>query len=313
MFSFLKEKRIVPGLTGIEVREDGVAVVHVVREPGRPPRVTACDFRAWGTDAANRDKVLSSLAADFDLKRARCTTVLDGNDYTLLLTEAPDVPADELRSAIRWRIKDLIDFHVDDSTLDVFDVTTPNTPGKTRSMYVVAARNAAIQRRVDLCDTAGINLDIIDIPEMAQRNLAAILPEDVRGVVMLSFGPTRGLVTITRQGEIFLSRRIEIGLDTLRQTDDRTAHFDQIVLEVQRSLDYFDSHFRQAHIDSLVLSPAAGDIPGIVDYLNQNLNVKSSVMNLEQALQFDANVAPTLSGDGLIALGAALRQEEKAL
>jgi len=180
-------------------------------------------------------------------------------------------------------------------------------------MYVVAARNAAIQRRVDLCDTAGINLDIIDIPEMAQRNLAAILPEDVRGVVMLSFGAQRGLVTITRQGEIFLSRRMEIGFDMLRQTDDRTAHFDQIVLEVQRSLDYFDSHFRQAHIDNLVLAPPAGDVPGLVEYLNQNLNIKAGVMDLEQALQFDARMAPALNGPALIALGAALRQEERAL
>lgn len=313
MFSFLKEKRTVPGLTGLEVREDGVAVVRVVREPGRAPRVTACDFRSWNGDASARAKVLASLAADFDLKRARCTTVLDGSEYTLLLTEAPDVPADELRSAIRWRIKDLIDFHVDDATLDVFDVTTPSAPGKTRSMYVVAARNAAIQRRVDLCDNAGVNLDIIDIPEMAQRNLAAILPEDVRGVVMLSFGAHGGLVTITRQGEIYLSRRIEIGLDALGQADDRTPYFDQIVLEVQRSLDYFDSHFRQAHVDTLVLSPPAGEIPGIVEYLNQNLNIKAAVMNLGQALQFDADVAPTLNGQALIALGAALRQEERAL
>ncbi len=313
MFSFLKEKRTVPGLTGIEMREDGVSLVRVVREPGRPPRVTACDFRAWDGDLSKREKLLATLAADFDLKRSRCATVLDGNEYTLLLTEAPDVPAEELRSAIRWRIKDLIDFHVDDATLDVFDVTTPNAPGKTRSMYVVAARNTAIQRRVDLCDTAGINLDVIDIPEMAQRNLAATLPEDVRGMVMLSFDQTRGLVTITRQGEIFLSRRIEIGLDALKQADDRTPYFDQIVLEVQRSLDYFDSHFRQAHIDSLVLSPSAGDVPGIVEYFNQNLNIKASVMNLEQALQFDGDAAGALSDRGLIALGAALRQEEKAL
>lgn len=313
MLSFLKEKRTVPGLTGIDIREDGVAVVRVLRDPGRAPRVTACDYRKWDGDAGKRDKVLASLAADFDLKRSRCTTVLDGNDYTLLLTEAPDVPAEELRSAIRWRIKDLIDFHVDDATLDVFDVTTPNAPGKTRSMYVVAARNGAIQRRVDLCDNAGINLDVIDIPEMAQRNLTAILPEDVRGAVVLSFGPTRGLVTISRQGEIFLSRRIEVGLDTLRQIDDRTPYFEQIVLEVQRSLDYFDSHFRQAHIDSLILSPPAGDIPGIIDYLNQNLNTKASVMDLEQALQFDADAGPILRSTALIALGAALRQEEKAL
>lgn len=313
MFSFLKAKRTVPGLTGIGLRDDGVNVVRVVREPGRSPRVTVCDYRAWNGDDGERAKVLARVAADFDLKGARCTTALEASDYTLLLTEAPDVPAEELRAAVRWRIKDLIDFHVDDATLDVFDVTTPNAPTKSRSMYVVAARNSAIQRRVDLCDGAGINLDIIDIPEMAQRNLASILEEDVRGVVMLSLGDHSGLITITRQGELFLSRRIEIGLDTLKQADERAPYFDQIVLEVQRSLDYFDSHFRQAHIDNLVLAPPADDVPGIVEYLNANLNIKSKVANLEQMLQFDVDATPVLRGQGLIALGAALRQEEKAL
>lgn len=311
MLSFFSAKGKAAGLAGLEVREDGVGLVHVVREPGRVPRVTACDFRAW--NGAPPEQVLARLAADYDLKRARCTTVLDAGDYTLLLTEAPDVPADELRSAVRWRIKDLIDFHVDDATVDVFDVAMPNTPGKTRSMYVVAARNSAIQRRVDLCDAADIGLDVIDIPEMAQRNLALTLPADVRGVVVLTLARQRGLITITRQGEIFLSRRLEIGLETLGGAEDRTAHFDQIALEVQRSLDYFDSHFRQPHVEGLVLSPSAAAIPGLLDYLNENLNLNAAAMRLSDMVQFDPAFSTVLSEQALLALGAALRQEEKAL
>ena len=308
MFSFLKNGQSLPGLTGIELREDGVSVV---REPGRMPRVDTCEFRAW--EGAEKARLLTRVAADCDLKRARCTTVLDPAEYTLLLTEAPDVPPDELRSAVRWRIKDLIDFHVDDATIDVFDVTNPNTPGKTRSMYVVAARNAAIQSRVDMCDAAGIGLDVIDIPEMAQRNLASILPEDVRGMVMLTLTATRGLITITRQGEIFLSRRLEMGVDTLRAADDRAPYFDHIALEIQRSLDYFDSHFRQGHVDQLILSPSASEISGLSEYLNQNLNIKANVLNLADVLQFDARYTELLADRGLFALGAALRVEEKAL
>lgn len=312
MFPFSKSKRSTPGLTGLDLRDDGVSLVRVVREPGRAPRVTACEFVEW-RDAGEKSRVLGEIAAEHALKRARCTTLLNPEDYSLLLTEAPDVPADELRQAMRWRIKDLIDFHVDDATIDVFDVTSPNAPGKTRSMYVVAARNAAIQQRVDLCDAAGVGLDIIDIPEMAQRNLAAVLPEDVRGCVMLTLTPTRGLITITRQGEIFLSRRIEVGYDTLQAADDKFPYFDQIALEVQRSLDYFDSHFRQAHVDQIVLSPSAVRITGLVEYLNQNLNIKASVLKLADVLHFDASHADMLADRGLIALGAALRQEEKAL
>lgn len=300
-----------PGLAGLELREDGVSLVRVQREPGRLPRVTACAFAPWS--GADRAAALRRMAAEFDLERVRCATVLDPDEYSLLLTEAPDVPADELRSAMRWRIKDLIDFHVDDATIDVFDVTMPNNPGKTRSMYVVAARNSAIQRRVDLCHAADVDLDVIDIPEMAQRNLAAVLPEDVRGVVMLTLAGARGLITITRQGELFLSRRFEIGLDALGAADDVAAHFDHVALEIQRSLDYFDSHFRQAPVDQLVLSPSAGEVAGLLDHLNQNLNLKAAVLDLGQVLQFDSAHAPLLAGPCLTALGAALRQEEKVL
>lgn len=312
MFSLINRKRSIPGLTGVEFGADGVSVARVVREAGRAPRVTACGFRPW-RGAEDKTRVLAKVSDDFSLKRARCTTVLDPSEYTLLLTEAPDVPADELRSAVRWRIKDLIDFHVDDATIDVFDVTTPNAQGKTRPMYVVAARNASIQRRVDLCDAASVGLDIIDIPELAQRNLASILPEDVRGVVMLVLTAERGLITITRQGEIFLSRRLELGVDTLRAADDPAPYFDQVALEIQRSLDYFDSHFRQAPVDQLVLSPSASDFPALIAHLNQNLNIKVAVMDLAEVLQFDADGTEHLSNRALFALGAALRQEEKGL
>lgn len=306
-------RRLASGLAGIEMRSDGVSLVHVLREPGRLPRVTTCDFREWTGDADDRVKLLGRLSADHNLKRMRCATMLDADEYTLLLTEAPDVTPDELRSAVRWRIKELLDFHIDDATIDVFDVTSASTPGKTRPMYAVAARNSAIQKRVDMCDSADVGLDVIDIPEMAQRNLASILPQDVRGVVMLTLTAQRGLITITRQGEIFLSRRLEIGTETLKTADDRAPYFDQIVLEVQRSLDYFDSHFRQAQVDNLVLSPSAGTIDGLIEHLNDNLNVKSSVMNLSEVLQFDAACADVLADRGFFALGVALRQEEKAL
>lgn len=314
MLPFFSKKQSLPGLTGIEMGADGASVVRVLREPGRVPQVIVCEFRAWnGAATEDRNKLLARLSVDLGLKRARCTTVLDANEYSLLLTEAPDVPPDELRSAMRWRIKELIDFHVDDATIDVFDVTTSNPTGRTRPMYVVAARNAAIQRRVDMCDIADIGLDVIDIPELAQRNLASILPEDVRGVVMLTLASTHGLITITRQGELFLSRRLEIGIETLRGASDPNMYFDQIALEIQRSLDYFDSHFRQAPVDQLVFSPSIQSVPELVAHLNANLSLKGVVLNLAEVLQFDPTSLEILSGNGLVALGAALRQEEKAL
>ena len=280
--------------------------------PGDIPAITHFDFRPW--DGEEQGKVLARLAADYDLKRARCTTVLDPSEYSLLLTEAPDVPAEELRAAIRWRIKDLIDFHINDATLDVFELpAAAGSGGKVRQMYAVAARSEAIQRRVNLMDAAGVNLDIIDIPELAQRNIAALLPEDINGVMLLSLGAGGGLITITKQGEIYMSRNLDTGLEALELASDPAAYYDRIVLEVQRSLDYFDSHFRQAPIGHLVLTPMARPAPGLVEHLQSNLSVSVHELDLAMSVRCPMEIPTAAQARCLTTIGAALRHEEKAL
>ena len=310
MLSFLT-KRTLPGLTGIGLQPEGVCVVRVERTGGKPPAVTLFDFQSW--DGAEHEKVLTRLATEHHLTRSRCVTVLDPSEYSLLLTEAPNVAPDELRAALRWRVKDLIDFHINDATLDVFDLPGDKTAGRARSMYAVAARSAAIQKRVNLMDAAGINLDVIDIPEMAQRNIAALLPEDAKGVVLLSFTPGGGLITITKQTEIYLSRNIDIGLETLLQGGETAELFDRVVLEVQRSLDYFDSHFRQAPVGHLALAPMPQEVPGLVEHLKNNLSLTVTTVDLMQLLQCRQQISPAQQSLCLNTLGAALRQEEKAL
>ncbi|MEW6330522.1 MAG: pilus assembly protein PilM [Pseudomonadota bacterium] len=302
---------MLPGLTGVGLRADGVCVVRVQRTTGRAPALTLLDFRPWGDQG--QEKVLARVASDYDLGRSRCTTVLDASDYSLLLTEAPDVPPDELRAAIRWRIKDLIDFHINDATLDVFDLPGEKAAGRARQMYAVAARSSVIQKRADLMHAAGINLDVIDIPEMAQRNLAALLPEDAKGVALLSFTSGGGLITISKQSDIYLSRNLDIGLDMLASFSDSNELFDRIALEVQRSLDYYDSHFRQAPVTTLALAPLPREVPGLVDHLKANLSVNVIAMDLAQLMECQVELKPELQSACLAVLGAALRQEERAL
>lgn len=279
-----------------------------VSHVGGRPRLVACEYRPWAGEA--EQKVLARLASDHGLKRAQCATYLDEADYKLLLTEAPDVRPEELKPAIRWRVKDLIDFHINDATLDVFDLPGAEARGRARTMYAVVARNQAIQRRVDMLDAAGINLQIIDIPELAQRNLAALTPEDARGVVFVSLTARGGLITVTKQGALFLSRTLDIGREHLRDEAIAAGALERVVLEIQRSLDYYESHFREAPIAQLYLAPGA-DVAGLQDYLKANLNLGVRVFDVAEALDWRGDAAT--AERCLTSLGAALRQEVKAL
>jgi len=292
-------------LTAIRLRPDGVALVRVARPAGEAPRVTVCDFRPV-SDAEDVGRVLLRLAMDHDLKHARCTLALEPGEYTVVATEAPAVPKEELRSAVRWRVKDLVDFPIDEATLDVFDA--PGDSAGPRSIYVVAARNGAIRRIAELCTEAGINLDVIDIPELAQRNLASLCTEDQLGLALIVFEADHGLITITRKGELYMTRRIEIGTDALNRGDEPARYFEQITLEVQRSLDYFDSHFRAAPIAHLAVASSA-PVPGLIDFLTANLSLRVSELRVSERLSCDPSAVALLEERCVTTLGAALREE----
>ena len=40
----------------------------------------------------------------------------------MLSLEAPAVPREELKTAVGWRLKDMLDFHIDDATIDVLAI-----------------------------------------------------------------------------------------------------------------------------------------------------------------------------------------------
>lgn len=312
MLSFLKRRATTSGLTAIGLQAEGACIARVDWPAGQRPRLLHTEYQPW-EPGVEIERQLQKLAAQHQLKRARCTTLLDESEYTLVLTEAPDVRPEELKTALRWKVKDLIDFHINDATLDAFALPGDASAGRVREMYAVAARNEAIRRRADQLHHAGINLDVIDIPEMAQRNLAALLPEDTQGLAMVSFTGRGGLLTITRQGDLYLSRNLDVGLDLLLQSGGLTGYYDRVVLEVQRSLDYYESHFRMPPVRHLALTPVAGRMPELVDYLRANLSVEVSVMNLAAMVELDTGVPAELEGPCLFTLGAALRREEKAL
>lgn len=315
MFSLLKKK--VPGntLAAVNPAVAGISVARVRRETDLPPVLDACRFVP--VRDSERVHSLSRVRKEFDLDAYSCVSVVEPGSYHLLLVEAPDVQPAELRAAIRWRIKDLIDFHVDDAVIDVFEVPNQKTAGRNSMMYAVVARTSAVRERIDKLVDAGINLTVVDIPELALRNIVALLPEDVGGVASVYLESGIGLITITRQGVLYLSRQIDLGYEDLfvspgeeTPAQDRA---DQIIIEIQRSLDYYESHFSQPAVANVVIMPLGTSAAGLVNYLNSNLDLQVRELDLNQLIDMASPLDRTEQSSCLLAVGAALREEGKAL
>ena len=266
--------------------------------------------------AEDRGRALRNRVETLKLERTICTTVMAPQDYQLLLVEAPDVPPGELRAAVHWRIKDLIGFHIDDAVIDVFEIPGQNRPGQSRMMYAVATRSKTVRERAELIAESSMQLQIIDIPEMCLRNVAALTEEDVQGVALLYFTPTNGFITLTRQHTLYLARKLDIGSDSLAEAQRSgrgAALLDSVVLEIQRSLDYYDSHFSQPPISGLLLAPSETPLPFLKPHLSQNLAVPVKNLELGKLLRSHDHADELVESRCLTAVGAALREESVAL
>lgn len=306
MFKLWGRRELPPGFTGIGLHPDGVSVVSTEARAGAKPVVTAWDFRPVKS-AADYGSALSALAAEYDLSKAHCTTYLDPSDYRLLLLEGPALPPDELAEAMRWRIKDVVDFDVSDAVVDVFAVPTVENKRENQPVYVVVARNDALQQRIALLEKAHINLEVIDIPELALRNIASLYSNGDRGVALLGLGNDYGVMTVTQHNVLYLSRALNVGLSELLKAKERGVYLDRIVLEVQRSFDYYVSSLRQAPVDKLLLAPLPDGFPGLDRFFADRLGIPVVQIHLHELVTWQKNIPESMEARCVTTFGAALR------
>jgi MSHA biogenesis protein MshI len=296
------------GLAAVALTGERVEVAHVSRG-AELPLVEFCVHVP--VSPAEAPEALQKLRRELHLDRYRCSTLLPTSKYQMQLLDAPTVPDAELKSAVRWRLKDYLDYPVESATVDVLSVPSGPAAGRGRSVYAISARNQDIESCMKTFSAAKLGLEVIDIAEMAQRNLATLFEVDQRAIAMLSFGEDSGLLTFTAQGELYLTRHIEITRQQLLDAANgqREQLFDRIALELQRSLDHFDRQFSYVPLSRVLLAPLPADF-GLADFLKGNLSATVEDVNLAEVLDLQkvgALIEPEEQMLRWLILGAALR------
>ena len=308
----LYSKKKSPGLFALRSSEKGTCVAHVIKT-GAKPNVA---FSAIRQESLKDDNEVKSMTTNLSMANLHCALLLAQNEYQLFQIEKPNVPANELKQAISWKLKDMIDYPIEQATIDLIDIPAdPNNTNRQSYVYAVTAKNEVIGSYMNrLIDYAGSGLEIIDIPELAQRNVAAYLEQDGRGLAMLSINSNGGLLTFTSGGELYHARQIEIDTKQMHSDDSekKSSIFERLSLEIQRSLDNFERQFPYVNISRIVLAPFM-DREDFYDYLKAYLYIPIDRFDLSDVFTFDeqANVGDLAMQASLLpVLGAALRQGE---
>jgi MSHA biogenesis protein MshI len=270
-------------------------------------------------DAGRMSLVAENLPCDGDswpqidnkvAQNARASVVLGADAYSLQLIEAPNVPDNEMQEAVRWRIQHLIEFPVEEAAIETFEMPAAANQGSKTMIYAVIAHRDEISRQLERSNSADLSMDVIEIPELCIRNIAVCLPQDANGVAFLHFTDDCGYLTITRRGVLYMIRRIESRRRDLADDSDDALSPQELAagvsLEVQRSLDYYESHYDSQPITNLVLGPGNGLEP-LAATLADNLGITVSRLRLDDIFDLELTIDVDVRSDCLLAIGAALR------
>jgi MSHA biogenesis protein MshI len=299
MMKWFKPRRRARGHAVLSPLQNGVAAL-LVRNEGEKVRIQAF---AQTDGVALNAMVLNLVAAEAGVKNLPLISLLSQDSYQTIMVDAPSVPDDEIKSAIRWKVKDLLSFHIDDSVLDHLPV--PGGGGRPASLFVVAAQASALRAHVQPYHDAGLMLDVVDIRETAQHNLAMrFMPADY-AVAMLHFDAENGLLTFSFGTNLIMSRRIE-GRGATGE-----SLLDKVALETQRSVDYFERQYSWLPLSKLYLAPTSQS-EELLRRLGEYLPVRAEAMDLAQVFDFSEHARfqdMQQQNTAFHLLGASLRQD----
>ena len=183
-------------------------------------------------------------------------------------------------------------------------------------MYKRQAAEQAVRSRVGAFEEAKIILDAVDIPELAQRNVAALLEDENRGLVFLRIDESGMMLTLSFHGELIAVRSGEISTLQLNggDADQRSRTKERLVLELQRSLDNFDRQYSHIPISKVVLATYPS-VENLAADLGENTYIPVKEMDFSSVIDFPA--IPELrdtqcQAKNLLAIGAALRTSSAA-
>ncbi len=267
---------------GVDFLPTGVAVVEVARGGKTPGSVMQSVFLP-SAGLKQQAQALAEWVEHNKLQHSSCNCLLARHDVQILQLEKPPVTKDELLQAVKWKVKDLISYEVEQAVVDVYQL--PHSP-KTPREYInaVVANESVVQGYVDAIRQASLTLQVLDVYELVSKNYCHFCTLDAATVMLLQFADNEGLLTVYHQKDLYVARDFKIGLlDMEAALAQDEAIYDALLLELQRSMDYFESSYGLGQAQNLLVFPPGAGTGRMAKYLQNYVNYDIGFISVPHA------------------------------
>ncbi|MCH8529854.1 MAG: hypothetical protein LAT65_03285 [Saccharospirillum sp.] len=268
----------------------GAGLTQVEHRPGRLPRITQSDWHAADHVLEHPDALVSWVSSH--CQPGPLYLILGEPFYQLMLVDVPEVPPEEIDSALRLKAADLISYDLDEATIDTLVLPQEAYRGRLRMAFIIAAMKTPLTRWALALARQGLKLQLIDVDQLQLRNLALKAKHSAQaGLLHLSSDQCR--LVLVYNDEMVLSRQFDIGIDNLSAINSQSdslalegqddIQLDSLVLELRRSFDYYESQLGLGQVNEMHLLGWPGDAR-LAEALKTKLGLRVEMIQVEDHL-----------------------------
>ena len=351
MFGLGKSKAVVgldigsSAVKAVELKVSGKSfkVVAFAMEPVPPDSIVDGAI----IDGAAVAEAIRRVFENKAFKTKEVAASLSGNAVIVKKISLPVMTDAELAESIYWEAEQYIPFDIQDVNLDyqILDAGTGADSKGTMEVLLVAAKKEKIADYTGVISQAGRVPIIVDVDAFALQNAYEVNYGLETGVVvvLMNAGASAININILTGDQSTFTRDISIGgnsyteavqkelnlpFDSAEQVkrglpvdgvnpDDVTpvlhAMTENVLLEIQKTFDFFKATASSDRIDRIVLSGGASRVDGFEQALQERFNTSVEVFDPFKKIAFDPQKLGISDFEGLsptaaVAVGLALRR-----
>ena len=338
-------------LVGLDIGSSSVKAVEMKPGKGETWQLTTIGLEYLPQEAIVDGQIMDStsvidaiqrLFSEYRIKTQDVATAISGSSVIVKKIQLPSMSEQELAESIHWEAEQYIPFDIQEVNLD-YQVLDAGAADGNMDILLVAAKKDKINDYQSVITQAGRNPIVMDVDAFALQNSYEMNygVEPGRVVAMANIGASQANINVVRGDTSIFTRDITtIGGNQFTEAiqKDLNVSFEQaenmkqgqgdnaeavagilqsvtesVLLEVQKTFDFFKATTSEDRIDRVVLSGGSARIPGLSDAMSERFDSRVEIFNPFQNVtynpkDFDAEFLEEVGPACAIAVGLAMRK-----
>ncbi|MGB3725784.1 MAG: biogenesis protein MshI [Glaciecola sp.] len=244
-------------------------------------QVLICALRAtadnveWILDASfshqSWQSQLAKLVRENNLLGSKCYFALSSHWYRIHQIDRPNVPESELKQALQFPLQEIAG---SDKPLVYDYADMPLQVTGQQKMFAVAVAKEEIDKLTSVIFDCELDLQAISVEEFATVGLVEDQSEAT--ITLVQEHGEVVVLNIVKNNQLFFSRRLS-GFENIggfTESELQMGISDSICVQIQRSMDFFESQLRQAPIKRILIKLDSPHTAFLCQQISSTMGVK---------------------------------------